>query len=41
MTKKKGKQTQPQNTSPDPEPIKIMLHFRRYIYDPKKKMFQS
>ncbi|XP_033606355.1 selenocysteine-specific elongation factor isoform X2 [Cryptotermes secundus] len=41
MTKRKGKQTQPQNTSPDPEPIKIALHFKRYIYDPKKKMVQS
>jgi hypothetical protein len=41
MSKKKGKQGASQSNSPDSEPIQIILHFRRYIYDPKKKIVQS
>lgn len=41
MTKKKGKQSAPQSSSPESEAIQITLCFRRYIYDPKKKIVQS
>jgi hypothetical protein len=41
MAKKKGKQADPQKTSSDSEPIQTVLHFRRYIYDPKKKIIQQ
>ena len=44
-TKKgKGKGADSQDTAPqanDSEPIKVTLAFKRYMYDPKKKMMQS
>lgn len=42
--KGKGKSEEPANQSDDStshEPIKIILKFKRYVYDPEKKMIQT
>ncbi|XP_029640997.1 selenocysteine-specific elongation factor-like isoform X1 [Octopus sinensis] len=40
-SKKKGKTAEAASPGADQEPVKIILSFKRYIFDPKKKMIQS